>query len=216
MIAGGNDTNTGLLGGAAELLHTDRGQRRILLDDPALIRPSIDEFLRLTSPVQILARTTTRDVILRGVDIPEGRKVMLAYAAANRDEREFGPTTDNLEVRRDFKRMLSFGYGPHLCLGASVARLSAGIAIERLLSRFPDFSVEPGGRTIRARERTCGGTSRCRSAPAHRRRPADRPVAQRNEKTEPSRDVGSGAISPRCRSSGMTPSPNQCASSRCG
>ena len=137
------DTTTGLLGGAVELLHTHRDQRGTLLDDPGLIRPSIDEFLRLTSPVQNLARTTTRDVTLHGVDIPEGRKVMLAYAAANRDEREFGPTAGELDVRREFKRMLSFGYGPHLCLGASVARLTAGIALERLLSRFPDFAVDP-------------------------------------------------------------------------
>jgi len=143
MITGGNDTTTGLLGGAAELLQCNPDQRQVLVDEPGLIRPSVDEFLRLTSPVQNLARTTTRDVRLHGVEIPAGRKVMLAYAAANRDEREFDATAGALDVRRDLKRMLSFGYGPHLCLGASVARLAAGIALERLLTRFPAFSVDP-------------------------------------------------------------------------
>jgi cytochrome P450 len=142
MITGGNDTTTGLLGGSAELLTTYRDQRRILLDDPTLIRPAVDECLRLTAPVQNLARTTTRDVTVCGVDIPEGSKVMLAYAAANRDPREFGPTAEELDVRRDFKRMLSLGYGPHLCLGGSVARLAGGVALERLLARFPDFEVD--------------------------------------------------------------------------
>ncbi|MDX2379235.1 MAG: cytochrome P450 [Acidimicrobiia bacterium] len=142
MITGGNDTTTGLLGGSAELLTTRRDERQILLDDPTLIRPAVDEFLRLTSPVQNLARTTTRDVEVRGVGIASGSKVMLAYASANRDEREFGPSAGDLDVRRDFKRMLSLGYGPHLCLGASIARLSGGIALERLLTRFPDFTVD--------------------------------------------------------------------------
>ena len=72
MVTGGNDTMTGMLGGAAELLTTNPAQRRILLDEPERIGPSVDEFLRLTSPVQNLARTTTRPVVLRDVEIPEG------------------------------------------------------------------------------------------------------------------------------------------------
>ncbi|MDH3707174.1 MAG: cytochrome P450, partial [Acidimicrobiia bacterium] len=117
MVTGGNDTTTGLLGGAAELLTAHRDQRRILVDDPTLIRGAVDEFLRLVSPVQNLARTTTRGVELHGVEIPEGVKVLLLYAAANRDEREFGPMAEQLDVRRERGRMLSLGYGPHHCLG---------------------------------------------------------------------------------------------------
>ena len=142
MVTGGNDTTTGLLGGAAELLTARPDERQRLLDDPGLIRPSIDEFLRLTSPVQNLARTTTRPVDLHGKTIPEGRKVMLVYGSANRDEREFGPDADELDVTRPIERMLSLGYGAHHCLGASAARLQAGIALERLLARFPDFAVD--------------------------------------------------------------------------
>lgn len=92
MVTGGNDTTTGLLSGATEILTKRPDQRQILLDDPATIATSVDEFLRLTSPVQNLARTTTRAVTIDGVAIPRGKKVLLLYGSANRDEREFGPT----------------------------------------------------------------------------------------------------------------------------
>ena len=91
MIAGGNDTTTGLLGGAAVLLTEHREQRARLIDDPSLLTGAVDECLRLTSPVQGLGRTTTRDVVVAGTEIAEGSKVHLLYAAANRDPLEFGP-----------------------------------------------------------------------------------------------------------------------------
>ncbi len=147
MITGGNDTMTGLLGGAAELLTEHRDQRQVLIDQPELIGGAIDEFLRLVSPVQNLARTTTRPIELHGETIPEGVKVMLLWASGNRDEREFGPTAGQLDVRRQPKRILSLGYGPHHCLGASAARLQGRVAVEQLLSRFADFEVDaPAGR----------------------------------------------------------------------
>ena len=142
MITGGNDTTAGLLGGAAELLTGHPDQRRMLVDDPNLIPNAVEEFLRLTSPVQNLARTTTRDVDVHGTTIPADHKVMLLYGAANRDDREFGPTADELDVRRPIDKMLAFGYGAHMCLGAAVTRLQAAIAIERLLARYPEFDVD--------------------------------------------------------------------------
>lgn len=142
MITGGNDTMTGLLGGAAELLTEHRDQRQVLIDEPELIGGAVDEFLRLVSPVQNLARTTTRPIELHGETIPEGVKVMLLWASGNRDEREFGPTAAQLDVRRRPKRILSLGYGPHHCLGASAARLQGRVAVEQLLSRFADFEVD--------------------------------------------------------------------------
>jgi cytochrome P450 len=142
MVTGGNDTATGLLGGTAELLTAHRDQRALLIEDPSLIGVAVDEFLRLTSPVQNLARTTTTDVTIDGVTIPAGRKVLLLYGAANRDPRVYGPDADELDVTRAPERILSLGYGAHHCLGASVARLAARITIERLLDRFPDFSVD--------------------------------------------------------------------------
>ena len=142
MVTGGNDTMTGMLGGSAELLTDHRDQRRLLIDDPGLIDGSVDEFLRLTSPVQNLARTTTRAVQLHGETIPAGEKVLLVYGSANHDEREFGPTVEDLDVTRNIDRMLSFGYGAHHCLGAAAARLQGRVAIEQLTQRFPDFEVD--------------------------------------------------------------------------
>ena len=121
MVTGGNDTTTGLLGGSAVLLHQQPDQRRRLVDDPSMIPSAVEELLRLTSPVQNLARTTTRDVGLHGTTIPEGSKVLLSYGAANRDEREFGTDADSLDVGRNPARILSFSYGAHHCLGAAAA-----------------------------------------------------------------------------------------------
>lgn len=152
MVTGGNDTMTGLLGGAAELLTDAPDQRSRLLNGEVAIDSAIEEFLRLTSPVQNLARTTTAPVTLHGCRIPAGEKVLLVYGAANRDPRQFGDTAEHLDVGRAIDRTLSFGYGPHHCLGAASARLQARVVLNRLLERFPDFTVDsaagrfaPGG-----------------------------------------------------------------------
>ncbi len=147
MVTGGNDTTTGLLGGAAQLLTENPAQRARLLREPGLLPAALEEFLRLTSPVQGLARTTTEDVVFETEDgartVPAGRKVMLLYASANRDEREFGQDASHCDVTRRVRRHLSFGYGPHHCIGAAAARLQARIALEELLSRCPAFVVFP-------------------------------------------------------------------------
>ncbi|MFJ1458345.1 cytochrome P450 [Nocardia sp. N2S4-5] len=142
MITGGNDTTTGNLGGAVQLLTLYPEQRRLLLDDPDLLSGAIDEFLRLTSPVQGLARTTTRDVEIEGVTIPAGRRVLLLYASANRDEREYGADAGELDILRRPKNILTFGNGNHHCLGAAAARMQATIALRELLTRCPDFTVD--------------------------------------------------------------------------
>lgn len=145
MVAGGNDTTTGLLGGAAALLTEHPDQRKLLLDDRAILGPAVEELLRLTSPVQGLARTTTREVEIGGTRIPEGRKLMLLYGSANRDSRRFGADAEDLDVRRDPHPILTFGYGAHHCLGASAARLQARVALEEMLARFPGFAVDATG-----------------------------------------------------------------------
>jgi len=142
VVTGGNDTTTGMLGGAVQLLETDRDQRRLLLDDPGLVPDAIEEFLRLTSPVQGLARTTTREVELHHTLIPEGRRVLLLYGAANRDPRRYGPDAEELDVRRRPGQLLTFSQGSHHCLGAAAARLQARVALEELLARWPEFTVD--------------------------------------------------------------------------
>jgi len=142
MVTGGNDTTTGLLGGAAELLTRNPDQRKLLLDDPGHMSKAIEEFLRLTAPVQGLARMTKRDVELHGKTIPRDRKVLLLYSSANRDEREYGPSAAQCDVTRKVRRHMTFSYGPHHCIGAAAARLQARVALEELLARCPRFSVD--------------------------------------------------------------------------
>jgi hypothetical protein len=145
MVAGGNDTTTGLLGGAMQLLDRNPDQRRLLVGDPELVTDAVEEFLRLTSPVQGLARTLTRDVTLHGVTIPEGRKVLLLYGSANRDERQYGENAAELDVRRRPRNILTFSHGAHHCLGAAAARMQGRVALTELLARCPEFEVDEAG-----------------------------------------------------------------------
>ncbi|MFN0142865.1 MAG: cytochrome P450 [Mycobacterium sp.] len=145
MVTGGNDTTTGLLGGAVQLLQQRPDQRRLLAREPELIGDAVEEFLRLTSPVQGLARTVTRDVTIDGTTIPTGRKVFLLYGSANRDERQFGPDAAELDVTRRPRNILTFSHGAHHCLGAAAARMQARVTLTELLTRCPDIEVDLAG-----------------------------------------------------------------------
>jgi len=148
MVAGGNDTTTGLLGVTLQLLTEHRDQRQKLVESPDLIPDAVEELLRLASPVQGLARTTMRDVELHEHRIPAGDRVLLLYAAANRDPREFGADADELDVQRAPRRILAFGHGAHHCLGAAAARLAGRVVLEELLTTLPDFAVDADAGTF--------------------------------------------------------------------
>ena len=145
MVTGGNDTTTGMLGGSVQLLHQRPDQRRLLVDDPSLIAGAVDEFLRLTSPVQGLARTTTRDVTIGDRTIPADRKVLFLYGSANRDEREYGDDAGELDVMRNPRNILTFSHGAHFCLGSAAARMQSRVALTELLARIPQFTVDEDG-----------------------------------------------------------------------
>src|SRR3954468_842408 len=145
MVTGGNDTMTGMLGGSVQLLHQRPDQRRLLADNPDLIPDSIDEFLRLTSPAQMLGRTVTRDVTVGSVTIPEGRRVMFLYGSGNRDERQYGDDAGELDITRNPRNILTFSHGAHHCLGAAAARMQSRVALTELLARCPDFEVDETG-----------------------------------------------------------------------
>lgn len=145
MVTGGNDTTTGMLGGSVQLLHRRPDQRRLLVENPDLIPDSVDEFLRMTSPVQGLARTVTRDVTVADTTIPKGRRVLLLYASANHDERQFGDDAAELDVTRRPRNILTFSHGAHHCLGAAAARMQSRVALTELLTRIPEFEVDEGG-----------------------------------------------------------------------
>jgi cytochrome P450 len=145
MVTGGNDTTTGMLGGSVQLVHQRPDQRRVLAENPDLIADSVDELLRLTSPVQGLTRTATRDVTIGDTTVPAGRRVLLLYGSANRDERQYGPDAADLDVRRCPRNILTFSHGAHHCLGAAAARMQSRVALTELLSRCPDFDVDEAG-----------------------------------------------------------------------
>jgi cytochrome P450 len=116
-------------------------QRQKLLDDPSRWPRALEEILRYVSPVQGLARSTTRDVDIGGVTIPEGDQVLLLYGSANHDPTVF-ENPDVLDLERDAKNHWSFGHGIHFCLGNAVARLETRIALQTLLERIPDYVVD--------------------------------------------------------------------------
>ncbi|TAM62861.1 MAG: cytochrome P450 [Mycobacterium sp.] len=145
MVTGGNDTVTGMLGGSMPLLHERPNQRKLLVDNPDLIAAAVEELLRMTSPVQGLARTTTRDVTICDTTIPAGRRALLLYASANRDERQYGSDAGQLDVTRCPRNILTFSHGAHHCLGAAAARMQSRVALTELLARCPDFEVDESG-----------------------------------------------------------------------
>jgi cytochrome P450 len=142
MVTGGNDTTTGMLGGSVQLLHQRPDQRRLLVEQPDLIPGAVDEFLRLTTPAQALARTVTRDVTIGNTTVPAGRRVLLVYGSGNHDERQFGTHASELDVKRQPRNILTFSHGAHHCLGAAAARMQSRVALTELLSRCPDFEVD--------------------------------------------------------------------------
>jgi cytochrome P450 len=141
LLAAGFETTKNLLGSIAWLLHEHPEVRTRLVADPASIPAAVEESLRFESPVIGLARTTTRDVVVRGVPIPAGAKVQMHYASANRDDRAF-VDAHVFDIDRTDQRHLAFGHGIHFCLGAALARLEAKVAMEELLGRFPHYRVE--------------------------------------------------------------------------
>ena len=142
LFLGGVESTAGLTGTLFKLLAENPDQRTLLQKDPSLVPAAVEEALRLITPLQLTARTTSREVTLHGVTIPAGGRVVLIPGAANRDERQF-PDPDRFDVTRPRGRHLGFGEGVHGCLGAPLARLEARIALEEALPVLGDY--EPAG-----------------------------------------------------------------------
>jgi cytochrome P450 len=144
LIVAGNETTMKLIGNLAYYLALYPDQRRRVVDEPSRIPAAVEETLRFDLPVQLTARTLTRDVELHGQKMRAGEKVALLLASANRDERQFSDP-DRFDIDRDSSGRLGFGLGMHFCLGASLARLEARIALEELLLRVPEYRVDRDG-----------------------------------------------------------------------
>ena len=145
LIVAGNDTTTSLIGNGAVLFAEHPDQQRLLAREPARIPNAVEEALRYEPPAQALPRQTRKPFTLHGRTIPADQRVLLVWAAANLDPREFDDP-ERFDVTRKVQRHLAFGHGVHFCLGASLARMEARLAFEELLARYPAYALarEPG------------------------------------------------------------------------
>jgi cytochrome P450 len=145
LIVAGHETTVNLVasGMLALLQHPDQLEK--LRNDPALIKPAVEELLRFTAPVETATERFAReDIELAGVKISKGDLVTASIASANRDESRF-INPDTLDITREPNKHLAFGLGIHFCLGASLARLEGQTAINTLLARTRDLrlTVDP-------------------------------------------------------------------------
>lgn len=141
MIAGaGNETTTRLIGFIAQMLAEHPDQRRELVDDFSLIPKAIEEVLRYQAPSPVQARYVARETEAYGQTIAEGSVMLLLNGSANRDERRY-PDGESFDIHRGGSH-LSFGQGLHFCLGSSLARMQARVALEEMLRRWPEWEVD--------------------------------------------------------------------------
>jgi cytochrome P450 PksS len=151
LLVAGHENTVNLIGNGtlALLQHPDQMER--LRDDPALIKPAVEELLRYCSPAETATeRYAGEDVTMAGVTIPRGALVLAVLASANRDERQFAGA-DTLDITREPNRHLAFGQGIHFCPGAALARLEGQIAIQTLLRRVPDMRLAVAAGALRWR-----------------------------------------------------------------
>jgi cholest-4-en-3-one 26-monooxygenase len=140
ILIGGDETSRHVMtdGMLALLEHPD--QLAILRDDPAKMEVGVEELLRWVSPIKNMSRTATRDVEIHGETMHEGEQVILMYPSANRDEAVF-EEPDRFDVQREPNPHLAFGFGPHFCMGASLARIELAVMFSELLRRLPDLHL---------------------------------------------------------------------------
>ena len=148
-LVAGNETTANLIASAVMLLIRNPDQLKLVRDDPSLIPNMIEEALRLESPVQTLFRMAKCDSEVGGVAIPQGARIAVSYAAANRDPAVFA-NPDRFDVtRKNARDHLAFGRGEHFCIGASLARKEATIAFETLLDSTRNWRFSPGRNEFR-------------------------------------------------------------------
>jgi cholest-4-en-3-one 26-monooxygenase len=141
LIVAGNETTRNLINHSAVVMMEHPEQAQMLRDDPSLWDSAVEEMLRWGSSIHNFRRTATKDTELRGVPIAEGDKVVLYYAAANRDEEVF-PDPHTFDVGRTPNDHVTFGGGGvHFCLGASLARAEIKATMRQLVDRLPDLEL---------------------------------------------------------------------------
>jgi cytochrome P450 len=160
LLVAGNETTRNLISAGLAVLAQHPEQWAALREDRQLIPGAVEEMLRWTTPVISFMRTATSSTTIRGQAIVEGDPVLLVYASANRDEEVFGNDADQFRIDRHPNPQVSFGFGPHFCLGAALARLEARVVLHELLDRFA--TLTPAGHVERTASPVIAGV---RSAP---------------------------------------------------
>lgn len=148
LLNAGHVTTIDQLSNAVYDLLTHPDQLTRLRAEPTLIRTAVEELIRFNPAVCYTRRTAVEDVPLRGKTIRTGDLVYLGLAAANRDPAVF-PDADRLDLGRKENKHLSFGGGPHVCLGAGLARRELEIGLTTLLRRFPALALDPAAAPVR-------------------------------------------------------------------
>ena len=144
MVVAGNETTTKLLGNAWYWAWRNPDQRTLAFSDPSQIVPWVEETLRYDTSTQMLARLALVDIPMYDRGIPAGDRVVLLVGSANRDPRVFSaPDTYDLRRPEPLPQMASFGFGRHFCLGASLARLEARVALEEIVAAVADYDIDP-------------------------------------------------------------------------
>ena len=141
VLGGGVDTTTALLSNSLHWLDTQPDARAYLREDPKRIALACEEFLRVFTPTQALARTALRDVLVGGQTIRAGERILISWASANRDAAVF-ERPDEVVLDRFPNRHSAFGLGAHRCLGSNFARLEFGILLREVLRRMPDYEID--------------------------------------------------------------------------
>lgn len=140
ILIGGDETTRHVISGGLQQLLRHPEQWKRVADDPAARPGAVEEMLRWVSPIKNMVRTATRDVELHGQRIEEGDELMLLYPSGNRDEDVFDDPF-RFDVERTPNEHVAFGFGPHFCLGASLARLEISVMLDQLLERLPDLQL---------------------------------------------------------------------------
>jgi cytochrome P450 len=142
MVSGaGNETTNRLIGWMGKVLGEHPDQRREMVEDRSLVPNAIEELLRFEPPTPHVARYVARDVDLYGDTVPAGSAMLCLSGSANRDDSKY-PDADRFDVHREVGQHLTFGYGIHYCLGAALARLEGRVALDEVLTRFPEWDVD--------------------------------------------------------------------------
>jgi cytochrome P450 len=141
MVVAGNETTTKLLAHAWYWAWRNPDERAKAFDDPTRIHDWVEETLRYDTSSQMLARVTRTPVELHGQVLPPGERVLLLVGAANRDPRAFDEP-DRYDLDRDTSGIVSFGFGRHFCLGASLARLETRVVLEELVRRVRTYDID--------------------------------------------------------------------------